>query len=251
MLTGTGGFSLILYLSFIIIAIFGLFFLYHMLIKTKVENEKMDKLIDLFKTVIFTTAISTVGLIIADLFKEREYDKNEMQAFNEYIPYVVDTGTIDKKLALCEFFVAVTPRGDLQKAWVNWHAVLEDAKEKDISVDKAIRETVETYNSQRGPTTGEQLATLEQLETEKQKNLANVVAIEPTTYLVILSAYKTISEARMEVERAKAINQDATIYKKRNWYRIVIPVNTSWQDAKATAERINGSANRKVAYVVS
>jgi len=210
-------------------------------------------MIDLFKYSIVSTAIATVTLVIADLFKEREYDKNEMLAFNDYIPYIVDTtGTIDKKIYLCRFFSAVTPEGDLRNGWQNYTNFLENEKVKIEQLVQKTNQKSQELNYKSTPPTNDEIQHLEDSEVQRQKIIADLNITDTNNYLVNLGADTSTELAKPEVDWASKFSSSATIYKKGNWYRTVIPVNTSFGDDKDLAEKIKfESKGKKAAYVVS
>ncbi len=252
MFTNTGSVSLMLYGIFIVITIIAMFVAFHHIRKGVIDSEKLDKMIELFKYSIVTTAIATITLIVTDLFKEREYDKNEMEAFNHYIPYVTDTaGTLDKKINFCKFFCSVTPKGGLKEGWKTYTAYLENERDKlNLLIEKSKYTLHEIENKDTLPTK-EEMQSLESAEIEKQTILSNLNATESTPYLVILGADVNPGDAKAQLEWAIKIDPNATIYKKRKWYRTVIPL-TSYQDAKAVAGKIKqDSDGRREAYVVS
>ena len=98
--------------------------------------------------------------------------------------------------------------------------------------------------------TKEELVSLETDEAQKQKILSNLNAVENTSYLVILGADLSVKSATPELEWAKEnISSNAAIYKKRNFYTTVIPVNSSYEDAKALAKKIKAIDPKRNAYV--
>ncbi|WP_433765091.1 hypothetical protein [Flavobacterium ginsenosidimutans] len=245
--------SLLLNIFFILVLVFGTIYI-TLLIKNKtVENEGIDKIIDVFKIAIITTVATIIVNIVSDYFKERDYDKSEMVAFNEYIPYVIDTtGTIDKKINFCKFFASVTPKGDLRDGWEKYTLYLEGEKAKLVNLNETSKaKTLSITNKSQLPTK-EELVSLETDEAQKQKILSNLNAVENTSYLVILGADLSVKSATPELEWAKEnISSNAVIYKKRNFYTTVIPVNSSYQDAKDLAKKIKTIDPKRDAYVVS
>lgn len=220
--------------------------------KGTLESNKLDKIIEIFKYSVVTSALTTVTLIISDLFKERDYDKNEMIAFNHYIPYVIDTtGTIDKKINFCKFFAAVTPKGELQEGWKTYTLYLENERDKIIAINAQSKKTVQNSTDRDTAASNEQLKSLEVAEVKKNKILEEVNAVENTIYLVILGADLTRETANVELRKVTAISQNATIYKKGRWYRTVIPAK-SFEEAIRLRSRVKTQfATKTDAYVVS
>ncbi len=85
MLSNTGTVSFILYGIFIVIAILGLFIAIYFIKKDNIPSEKLEKIIDLSKYTIVSVAITTRGIIITNLFKEREQDVKELEYFDKYV----------------------------------------------------------------------------------------------------------------------------------------------------------------------
>jgi hypothetical protein len=253
MIKNTGNLSLALYLGFVFIAIAGMIFIYFLIYRNKLDNEKIDKIIELFKTVIITTAIGTVTLIIADLFKEREQDLNEMSAYKEYLPYVTDTvSSLDDKVSFCDFMVSVAPDGPLKKGWEHWFVKLKTKKTELAEINSKIEKEQNKIDTQATQPSDEQLGYIEQLEAEKKTILTDVNAKTSYQYLVVLGADKTIAEAQAELNFAKSVHPDATIYKKGTWYRTVIPINGNFDEAKLITQEVQAkSSQKKQAYVVS
>ena len=251
--SNTSDISLIVYGSLIFVALAFAIYIYHQVKNEKIAIERVEKIIDIFKYTIVSVSIATTTLIIADLFKEREYDKNEMQAFNEYIPYIVDTASIDKKLIFCQFFVSVTPEGSLKDGWIKWQTYLQ--KEK-IKVDQIEKEMKIYANKIYKDTTIAKvdLAEMQLLEKRRQEILSNVNAEDNFSYLVIFSADKEIDKAKYEVNWAKKnIHDNVVIFKKGQWFRTAI-IAASYSEANYLAKKIKENTSRRMkmnAYVVS
>ena len=245
--------SLWLNIGLILLLVVGCVYIIKLIKSKTVDESGIDKIIDLYKVVLITTVSAIIANVVADYFKERDYDKNEMVTFNEYIPYVIDTtGTIDKKINFCKFFASVTPKGDLRDGWEKYTLYLETEKGKLQNITNSSKAKTESLIQKDVPPTNEELANLETEEAQKQKILTNINAVENTSYLVILGADNNVKDTEPEIKWAKEhINPNAIIYKKRNWYRTVIPVNTTYEDAKAIAKQVRSIAPKRGAYVVS
>jgi hypothetical protein len=75
-LSNTGHVSFILYGLFIVITIAGMAIALYHIRRGIIPTDRLEKMIELFKYAIVTTAIATTTLIVSDLFKEREQDVN-------------------------------------------------------------------------------------------------------------------------------------------------------------------------------
>lgn len=246
----TGNVSLCLYLLFVGISIMGMIFIYYLILKNKLEMDKIDKIIDVFKSVIITTAIGTVTLIITDLFKERKQQLEEMSAFKDYLPYVTDNKTsLNDKKFLCDYMVSVAPEGKLKESWVQWREKLnvqEDTLKK-IAVQQAA------ISIQPNKPTIQEIKQYNQLEDKKQAIYQDLNLKVNNSYLVVIGADKTVAQAAPELKFAKdSVSKNATIYKKGSWYRTVVPVSTNYDDAKAVVSLVSEkSKGKKAAYIVS
>jgi len=249
-LNNTGNVSLFLYLLFVGIAIIGMIFIYYLIFKNKVEMDRIDKIIDVFKSVIVTTAVGTVTLIITDLFKERKQQLDEMSAFKDYLPYVTDNKTsLNDKKFLCDYMVSVAPEGKLKESWVQWRAKLNVQEDtlKTIAAQQAA------IVKQPDKPTAQQIKQYNQLEDKKQAIYQDLNLKVNNSYLVVIGADKTVGLAGTELKFAKdSVSKNAAIYKKGNWYRTVIPVTTNYDDAKAIVSLVSEkSKGKKAAYIVS
>jgi hypothetical protein len=249
MIRNTGLFAATLYGIFILIAIFALVFAYFLIKQGRMESGKIDKLIELFKTVIISCAIGTATLIISNLFKEREQQLSEMKAFSDYLPYITDSlSTMENKLSLCDFMISVAPDGPLREGWTTWLNKLNLKKNEIAAINAKIeKEEVKMSNNPDKPSE-QQLAYIQQLEIQKSTLLKDINVKSNSSYLVVIGADKTLSEAEDELGSAS----NTTIYKRGNWFRTVVPVQTSFEDAKIIANQIaNKSNGKKQPYIVS
>ncbi|MFP9100593.1 hypothetical protein ACLI09_16205 [Flavobacterium sp. RHBU_24] len=213
------------------------------------EMKKIDKITDISKYVIVSVILSTVTVAISDQFKERDYDKNEMAAFDKYIPYVVDTTTIDNKINLCEFFCYVTPEGDLKKGWMSYKNHLVNKKDALQLIDK----TSKGIDTKTAPLNQMEIKKAQQKLFEKEQILVNNNITDNGSYLVIISADDKKSEADHEAHIWKdKYKYNIKTYKKGKWYRTVIPVDTGLQDANNLIKEIKlKSGGKKNPYAVS
>lgn len=245
--------SIGLNISLIIVLLIGMIFIFRLIIKKETDIPSIDKIIDLFKTIIITTVGAIIVNIGIDYYKERETDKSEMLIFNQYLPYITDTtGTLDKKINFCTFFKCVTPEGDLKTGWESYTKYLVTEKEKVNELNKSSTKenTNKNYESNLNPIVDE-LPQLESNEIQIQKILVDNNAVENTSYIIILGADNTYGSALPEQKWAiDKIDTNAKIYKKGKWFMTVIPNKNSFEEAKKISEKIKNISNRK-AYVVS
>jgi|GEM_PF-3017711 len=227
--------------------------------KPNADNEikKIDKITEISKYVIVSIMISTVTVVIGDQFKEREYDKNEMAAFDKYLPYIISDSkdkktTMDKKLSLCKFFCCVAPEGSLRDGWNLYSEHLKDEAKELEKDNENIKDVTNPIDEVANPTE-QQVVNLNIALAEQQKRLKNNNLTENTNYLVIIGADKTKTEAEYEINKLEyQYKNNATIYKKGKWFRTVITVNSGFDAANNTAAEIKKSLSGKYnPYVVS
>lgn len=137
LLANTGTVSFILYAVFIGITIVAMIVAFRMILKGTVPDDKMNKLIDLFKYSIVTVAIATVTLIISDLFKEREQVVKELEYFDKYAQDVKNVDGIKQRLQLSKYLSIVAPSGQMHDAWQRYW---DSTK---VEYDQYLKEKVE------------------------------------------------------------------------------------------------------------
>jgi DNA-directed RNA polymerase subunit L len=121
MLTNTGIISFLLYGIFVVITVVAMFVAFYQIKKGNIEIEKLDKMIELFKYAIVSTAIATITLVVADLFKEREQDVKELEYFDKYVEDVKKVDGIQERLQLSKYLSIVAPSGEMKKSWKNYY----------------------------------------------------------------------------------------------------------------------------------
>jgi hypothetical protein len=252
-LSDTGAVSFMLYIFFITIMVSMLVIAIRIILKDKVDKEKFDRIVDLFKYAIVTVCITTVTIAVTDLFKERDYDSKEMTTFNTYIPYIIDSsGTIDKKINFCTFFSHVTPDGGLKDGWISYQKYLIDQKEIiETNKKKSIELSTFLEKKESIPTNQDFLQLAEQ-ESQTQEILENSNLTENSTFIVILGADPNFESAKPEQKWARDNFSNSEVYQKGKWFMTVIPNINTFQEAKNIAEKVKLlSKGSKKAYVVS
>jgi len=244
-----GSLSLIFGVLFIATAIAGLV-VFALAIRSKsIDPQKLDKLIEIWKWTLGSFVIGVSSAIVSDTFKQREQDKNEMTAFNQYITIVVDTGTVDKKWQLCEFFKAVSPEGNMRDAWIRYEQVLIDGKKQVADLNSQEKTLTRVIASQGGNATPTQINSLDQIQDKKQAILSELNATEKGGYLIIAGGDKNLDQAKFELQKARKINPNAVLYKKGNMYRTVFNGFRNRQDAQSLIGSVRASLNSG-AYIV-
>ncbi len=146
MLSNTGTVSFLLYGVFIFITIAAMLFAFYQIKKGTLETSKLDKMIELFKYVIVSTAIATVTLIVADLFKEREQDIKELEYFDKYVEDVKKVDGVQERLRLSKYLSIVAPSGEIKKSWKNYYETVEIEYEDYLKLKSEQRKMEEIRN---------------------------------------------------------------------------------------------------------
>lgn len=139
MLANTGTISFLLYGIFILITVVALIIAYYQIKKGEIPAEKLDKMIELFKYAIVTTAISTVTLVVADLFKEREQDIKELEYFDKYVEDVKKVDGIRERLQLSKYLSIVAPSGEMKKSWEKYYEIVKEEYEEYLDLKSEVR----------------------------------------------------------------------------------------------------------------
>jgi NADH:ubiquinone oxidoreductase subunit 3 (subunit A) len=141
MIEDTGTVSFFLYGIFILITIVALIFAFKQIKNGTIETEKLDKMIELFKYAIVSTAIATVTLVVSNLFKEREQDVKELEYFDKYVNDIKKVDGIQERLQLSKYLSIVAPSGKLKNSWTSYYdAVKVEYKDylRNIKIKKAL-----------------------------------------------------------------------------------------------------------------
>jgi hypothetical protein len=146
MLNNTGTISFILYGIFISIAVVAMLFAFYFIKKDTIEASKLDKMIELFKYTIVTTAIATVTLIVTDLFKERDQDVKELNYFDKYVNDVKKVDGVEERIRLTKYLSIVAPSGPMKKSWKCYYDTIA-VEYKDYLKLKKIKEVNDTIKN--------------------------------------------------------------------------------------------------------
>ncbi len=232
MFSNTGTVSFVLYFIFILITIIAMMAGVYYIKKGSIAQEKLDRIIELFKYAIVTTAITTVTLIITDLFKEREQDVKELEYFDKYVNDVKKVDGIEERLLLAKYLSIVSPSGDLKKSWKNYlDTVLSEyqeyllLKKEQLKIDTIVNPSEEQVNKS--------LEVQEKInQFEKPLASATLNTEESVEYYIIAGGDISIPEAQDELKKALKIHQFSAIIKKGNLYRTVLTDLFSRTDAE-------------------
>jgi len=86
----TGHLSLLLCAVLMVVALVGIIAIYLMIKNKEIENENVDKIVDLGKWCIVSVAIVLSTSIVNDGFRERDQDIKEMEVFDKYVTTILE-----------------------------------------------------------------------------------------------------------------------------------------------------------------
>lgn len=176
----TGSISLWLSLAFIGISMCGLVVIFLIIKNKTIENENIDKIIELGKWFVASVAITLSASIINDGFRERDQDIKEMEVFDKYVSTVLEADSLEKRKLLSEYFVAVSPNGEIRQAWSNYEQI----------VDKHIKENEEDLAKVAQLESKEQNGNASPEEVSLKANLAEKISIRNESLMVQTSLPK-------------------------------------------------------------
>lgn len=140
MIQNTGNVALVLYGVLILGTIASLFLVFRIILKGKIDEGKLNLMVDLFKYAIVSVAIATTTMIISDLFKEREQDVKELEYFGTYVEDIKNADGIVQRYQLSKYLAIVAPSGELKKSWeryfdsvrIEYNEYLRDRERKQL-----------------------------------------------------------------------------------------------------------------------
>ncbi len=208
---------------------------------------KLDKVMDAWKWTLGTLAVGVAASIVSDSFKQREADRNEMTAFSQFANIAIDSGTVDKKRRLCDFFIAVSPEGRLRDAWSRYSKTLDKVDAKTATLTK--KENIIVNQIGDGKATDAQAAALSYIQTQKQQVLSEVGAIEPGPFLIIAGGDKIFEQAQNQLKKAQKLNMPVTLFQNRGMYRTVFTGLATSATAHNLLARVQSQVSA-TAYIV-
>ena len=178
---------------------------FYLIKKGTLEMAKLDKMIELFKYAIVSTALATVTLVVADLFKEREQDVKELEYFDKYVDDVKKVDGIQERLQLTKYLSVVAPSGEMKKSWENYYKTVEleyqeylKLKAEEQKIDSIKNPTIEDIR--KADSIKERRRML-----EKPLSSVSVPAGKPTLYI----QYCDIGKKTLMLEIQKKFDQNS------------------------------------------
>lgn len=241
----TGLLSLVLGISFIIISAGGIVFIYSKIKNGSLEDNKIDKLIELGKWFITSVGLVLSISMVSDGFKERDQDLKEFVVFDKYMEVIFDkaTDSLQKRKLLSDYFTSVSPTGAIKDGWGEYRKlVMADIKEYNQA-----KQLIDKINEKK--------IKQKQLEPEESKALASAEAkvallnLNLAEWVIITGSDKSLDEAQYEVNKIK--KYPVHIRKKGNLYMTVVgPFLNSDEASIALPEIKKEEGVRPDSYIV-
>jgi len=243
MLSNTGTVSFYLYLFFIVIGLLSIFIVYYLIKKGTLAPDKLENFLNYFKWVIITLAISTVTLIVTDLFKERDQDIKELEYFDKYVNDVKNEDRPLVRLQLAKYLSIVAPSGDMKKSWTNYYETIKQEYDDYIEAQNNLKKDSAIAN----PTPQQ----IKQTEENKRKVELFLTPLSSNNaeWFIIAAGNNDIGGANINLEKAIKINPNSSIIKKENSFRTVLMGYLSKAEAESQLEKVRNEVNPK-SYIV-
>ncbi|MDJ1503604.1 hypothetical protein [Xanthocytophaga agilis] len=184
MFSNTGIISFWLYISFIIITLIAMFYATYIIKKGLITVSKLNKLIELFKYSIVTVAITTVTLIVSDLFKEREQDIKELEYLDRYVADLKQVKGVPIRYYLSQYFATVAPSGEIKDGWKAYY----DSVKIEYAEYKKLEQLNDSLNKIKNKTDN-QILQQKQIIKEIRKKEEPLVPPNAKTGVIFVLAY--------------------------------------------------------------
>lgn len=249
MLSNTSTTSLLLYGVFISISIIAMFFAFHFIRKGSIEAERLDKMIELFKYTIVSTAIATTTLVIADLFKEREQDINELEYFDKYVEDVKKVDGVEERMLLSKYLAIVAPSGEMKKSWKTYYDTVQVEYKQFLALNRTLDSITKAFDTVAYNPESEFKFKSDSIQNKINQYLQPLTANSFSTgseWLIITGGDRSYEEAEFELNKALKLNPNSTIFKRENSYRTAMGGYFSKSEAEAVLviakKQLNASA---------
>jgi len=243
MLSNTGTVSFYLYLFFIVLGLLSIFIVYYLIKKGTLDPDKLENFLIYFKWVIITLAISTVTLIVTDLFKERDQDIKELEYFDKYVNDVKNEERPLVRLQLAKYLSIVAPSGEMKKSWTSYYDTIK--KEYDDYVEASSNLKQDTL---KGNLTPKQIKQIDENK-RKVELFETPLSSNNAEWFIIAAGNNDIDGANINLDKAIKINHNSTIIKKGGSYRTVLMGYFSKTEAESQLEKVRNEVN-PMSYIV-
>ncbi|MFI3219738.1 MAG: SPOR domain-containing protein [Methylococcales bacterium] len=258
--------SLWLPLGLMAVSLIGIVVIYLLIKRKIIENEGIDKIIDLVKWFVVSVGIVLITLVVNDGFRAREQTMKEMEQKNElllkemeffakYTETVLDASGDEKREKLSEYFEAVSPEeGHMKVAWKTYKEIvsnhIKELNNQSQSQSPRIKELEKKLHEKK--ITAEERVEL--LDWYAKKQSASQSLTSPSQeWAIIAGSDATPEKAEPEVDRIKKAQYPVYMYKKDGRYRTVVKPFSSRDEALNTLQDIMTKAkgSRKDSYIVN
>jgi len=223
MFSSTGNLSLLLSIFFIVLSLSGIFVIYLIIKNKSIENENIDKIIDLGKWFIVSVGITLSASIVNDGFRERGQDIKEMEVFDKYINTILEADSLNKRKLLCEYFAAVSPEGSIKTSWKNYEKIVDDHISELETDEKTIIDIAEKVKKDEASDFEIEIKNrLEKKVIVLNQSLIPKQHQDIQEWAIIAGGDLTLEAASDEVKKIEKLDYPVSIYKKRNSYRTVV-----------------------------
>jgi hypothetical protein len=211
MFSDTGNLSLWLGLFFLVISLAGIITIYSIIKSKTIENENIDKLIELGKWFIVSVAITLSASIVNDGFREREQDIKELEVFDKYTNIVLEADGVEKRKLLCEYFASVSPEGRIRRSWERYKTIVD---RHIVEIREAEKQALEIAKKAENGTAStseieEKIRLVEKATALNQSLIptANQVDLKPRVYFHIRDENQRAQAKRLsgELERSASV----------------------------------------------
>ena len=250
MFANTSSLSLYLGITFIVIALIGSVAIAWVILRTAIEQAKLDKLIEIVKWFVISVAVVVGASIVSDSFKEREQDVKEIAVFDKYVTTITEADGVEKRWLLAEYFSFVAPPGELRKSWEAYKVAIKPLLDE-YRKDKAERDGL-AAKQERTDEENKKLTELQQKTEAQEKSLVSTGEAGeslPDEWLIVAGTDAALASAQDELKKAQGLSGNAKIYKKGENYFTVIRSFTSGEAALTLLPQVKQEV-RPDAYIV-
>ncbi|MDV8152201.1 hypothetical protein R5L37_10550 [Acinetobacter pittii] len=219
MFSDMGSISLWLGIFFILLSLSGIFIIYSIIKNKSIENENIDKIIELGKWFIVSVAITLSVSIVNDGFRERDQDIKEMEVFEKHINTILEASGVEKRKLLCEYFAAVSPEGPIKKSWKEYKTIVDQQVVELRAAEKKVNEITGKAPEQRSEADNKALLDAGEKAAILSQSLKTPDVQE---WIIIAGADSSVKAALDEVKKFKELRYSVGIYKKENSFRTVV-----------------------------
>lgn len=219
MFSDTGSISLWLGGFFILISLIGIVIIYLIIKNKSIENENIDKIIELGKWFIVSVAITLSISIVNDGFRERDQDIKEMDVFEKHVDTILEASGVEKRKLLCEYFAAVSPEGAIKKSWKEYKIIVDQQVAELRTAEEKVVKIAEKAPEERSAAEQKVLFEAEQKTAILSQSLNSSYIQE---WVIIAGADSSVEAALDEVKKFKELKYSVDIYKKESSFRTVI-----------------------------